>query len=305
MQPPSVLRTRIYVDGYNLYYGCLKGSSDKWLDLLALFEKILASTLLPPPFDKSEVILADVAIKYFTAPILAKAAKAEDSVSSQSRYHSAIVNHLNGRLELIEGYYALDSVSVTAVDQSDVSKPPRECTEKVEVWKLEEKQSDVNLAVHALYDALTEEVDHVVMVTNDTDLVPVAKMIKEKTGVILGLIVPTRDRIRGPNTGLQDYADWCRSYITNDELSESQMPRVVIGKRKPTLKPLSWYENAELLHALVSSSLAKEVLGKEGKIFRWLDTSCPELGGKTPITLLSDQEGLVFVIRLLGSKYKK
>jgi uncharacterized protein (DUF2384 family) len=27
----DLLRTRIYIDGYNLYYGCLKGTSLKWL----------------------------------------------------------------------------------------------------------------------------------------------------------------------------------------------------------------------------------------------------------------------------------
>lgn len=33
---PTVLplRTRVYIDGYNLYYGCLKGTPYKWLDLL-------------------------------------------------------------------------------------------------------------------------------------------------------------------------------------------------------------------------------------------------------------------------------
>ena len=30
----GALRTRLYVDGYNLYYGCLKNTADKWLDPL-------------------------------------------------------------------------------------------------------------------------------------------------------------------------------------------------------------------------------------------------------------------------------
>lgn len=41
------LRTRIYIDGYNFYYGCLRGTPYKWLDLLPLFENhILPSALL-------------------------------------------------------------------------------------------------------------------------------------------------------------------------------------------------------------------------------------------------------------------
>ena len=37
----ALMRTFIYVDGFNLYYGALKGTSWKWLDLVALFEKVL------------------------------------------------------------------------------------------------------------------------------------------------------------------------------------------------------------------------------------------------------------------------
>ena len=53
------MRTVVYVDGFNLYYGALKGTSWKWLDLVALFEKVLQ-----PHHD----ILA---IKYFTARVSA------------------------------------------------------------------------------------------------------------------------------------------------------------------------------------------------------------------------------------------
>ena len=35
------MRTFVYVDGFNLYYGALKGTPFKWLDLVALFEKVL------------------------------------------------------------------------------------------------------------------------------------------------------------------------------------------------------------------------------------------------------------------------
>ena len=36
------MKTIIYVDGYNLFYGCLKHSRDKWLDIHKLFfEQIL------------------------------------------------------------------------------------------------------------------------------------------------------------------------------------------------------------------------------------------------------------------------
>lgn len=53
----STKRTTIYVDGFNLYYGCLKHTPYKWLDLKVLFSKLL---------DKTHDIKK---IKYFTAHI--------------------------------------------------------------------------------------------------------------------------------------------------------------------------------------------------------------------------------------------
>ena len=35
------MRTIVYVDGLNLYYGCLKNTPWKWRDLVAMSEKVL------------------------------------------------------------------------------------------------------------------------------------------------------------------------------------------------------------------------------------------------------------------------
>ena len=35
------MRTFVYVDGFNLYYGALKGTAFRWLDLVSVFEKVL------------------------------------------------------------------------------------------------------------------------------------------------------------------------------------------------------------------------------------------------------------------------
>lgn len=51
------MRTHIYVDGFNLYYGALKDSIHKWLDLKQLFTNILQ------PKNKID------RIKYYTARV--------------------------------------------------------------------------------------------------------------------------------------------------------------------------------------------------------------------------------------------
>jgi hypothetical protein len=98
------LRTRVYVDGYNLYYGCLKNTPHKWLDLLTLFANHIIPASAPA---RSELL--PLGIKFFTAKILEKAAKASDSISSQARYHTALFKMHDGRIQLIEGYYSRTS----------------------------------------------------------------------------------------------------------------------------------------------------------------------------------------------------
>ena len=50
-------RAIAYIDGYNLYYGLLKATSCKWLDLYALARSLIRTDL------------DIVAVKYFTAPV--------------------------------------------------------------------------------------------------------------------------------------------------------------------------------------------------------------------------------------------
>ena len=227
------MRTKVYVDCYNLYYGCLKGTGYKWLDLHKLFsDHILPSSAPPPAADL-------IGIKFFTAPIKDQASSADDSVACQSKYHRALGLLRPNEIEVVQGYYAMTQTKAKIVDAENPKKWPRDCQE-ILVWKLEEKQSDVSLALHAYHDAMTGQVDQVVIVTNDTDIAPALQMIRKFTNVRIGLVIPTRDGVRIPNTALDAQAHWVRSHITDEELSKSQMPRVVPGARKPAIKPDGW-----------------------------------------------------------------
>ena len=48
-----VLRTQIYIDGYNLYYGRLRETPFKWLDVVALFSSITRSIEPHTPLKKN------------------------------------------------------------------------------------------------------------------------------------------------------------------------------------------------------------------------------------------------------------
>jgi hypothetical protein len=55
------MRTNVYIDGFNLYYGCLKGTTHKWLDLAAFCQ-----ASFPPPRNQIN------RIRYFTAHVNAR-----------------------------------------------------------------------------------------------------------------------------------------------------------------------------------------------------------------------------------------
>ncbi|MDQ0562377.1 hypothetical protein QO004_004182 [Rhizobium mesoamericanum] len=129
---------------------------------------------------------------YFTAKIIDSAAKGEDSVSSQAQYHNALTAHCGGRLSFVMGNSSLCKANQHIVPADDPKCWPRDC-DKIQVWKLEEKQSDVYLALHLYDDALNGEVDQVVLVTNDTDLAPTLEMLKVRCPhIVRGLVIPTR-----------------------------------------------------------------------------------------------------------------
>jgi len=291
------LRTRVYIDGYNFYYGCLKNTHHKWLDLLGLFKNyILPSVLVRVEGQPAKFELLPLSIKFFTAVILEKAAKADDSVSCQAKYHSALRKKYDGQIEIIEGYYSLIESKAKIVDAEKPETWPKYCQE-ITVWKLEEKQSDVNLALQAYHDSITGEVDHVVIVTNDTDIAPSLKLIREHTDVIVGLVVPTSDHVRIPNVDLAKYSHWVRTHITNDELKNSQLPRVIFGGRNPATKPESWYPNQVIFEQIML--LGSSVLGKRNQVFRWLNTENPYFQGKAPIELIEQEEGAKEVLKYM------
>ncbi|CAN7657393.1 6-hydroxy-3-succinoylpyridine hydroxylase [Acidovorax sp. LjRoot129] len=288
----DTLRTRVYVDGYNLYYGCLKGTPFKWLNPLSLFERILPT--VTATIDQHGALTSELdplSVKFFTAPILEKAAKAEDSLRCQEKYHKALNKHLQGRIEIVNGYYSLTAARAKVIDSQDPKKWPRDCVE-TPIWKLEEKQSDVNLSLQAVVDALVSGIEHVVIVTNDTDIEPALKMIRAHTKAAVGLIIPTTDHQRQPNTSLAQHAHWVRSHITAGELQASQLPFVIPdGKKTAISKPESWYARPDLLARALELGTAH--YGNRAQAFKWLTRPNKFYEERTPLDLLENGDARV------------
>ncbi|WP_395794598.1 antitoxin Xre/MbcA/ParS toxin-binding domain-containing protein [Aquimonas sp.] len=290
------LRTRVYVDGYNLYYGCVRNTPHKWLDIQALTQRILDTIRLDVDGEPAAFCLDPLAVKYFTAAILKNFARHEDSVPSQAAYHQALRGHLGPALSLIEGYFAAEPARA---HRHVKGQPARDC-ELVDIWKLVEKQSDVALALHGYGDALRGEVDHVVFVTNDTDVVPCLDLIRAHTAARIGLIIPTRAGVRSVNNDLSCRADWVRSHVLEDELASCQLPSMVMLDGRPVHKPLSWYPRPDLLAPLLAEAI--RVKRSRGAALKWMNMPCAQLGGQRPIDMAASDAGAL-ALRVYMDRY--
>lgn len=228
------MKTVCYVDGFNLYYGCLKATAYKWLDLYRLFARIIHE-------NNPDAELLQ--IKFFTAPIKTKLASHGDAAgAAQNAYHRALHALYPQQISIFEGYFSLEEGSFL-----EYTNPPDK-TRRIKIWRLEEKQSDVNIALEAYRDATRGLMEQAIFVTNDTDQEPTLKALKQDYPELrIGVILPIREsnpsavtRARPGNNRLSIYADWTRRQIRNEELKQSMLPDVIPTQKKAIKKPGYW-----------------------------------------------------------------
>jgi uncharacterized LabA/DUF88 family protein len=195
------LRTAVYVDGFNLYYGALKGTPYKWLDLHALARASLK------PYNQI------VSIKYFTARVSGKLGDPH-SPTRQDVYIRALRAHIP-HLQTIFGRFLV-----------------------IPGTKPQEKGSDVNLAVHLLNDAWLDTYDVALVVSNDADLAGAIQLAKSERGKVVGLLAPTANgrKVSDPLRRVTDFQQEVRSTA----LAACQLPNPVVIGPVTLLKPAAW-----------------------------------------------------------------
>jgi uncharacterized LabA/DUF88 family protein len=227
-------KTTIYIDGYNLYYSRLRGTPFKWLDVVALFrDQILAVQ------DPTAQV---VALKYFTAPIKAKYARhGAASEEAQAQYHRALLAKDPGMVQIIKGFHIFNRAALPAFLEG---QPPRKEDLKL-VWMIEEKQTDVNLALEIYRDAIRGDSEQVVICSNDSDIEPALRFLNtDAPQTIVGLVMPLSEDAAAqgkyPNKRLTALAHWVRHAIRDEELEAAQLPRHVVTRKKAASKPAHW-----------------------------------------------------------------
>lgn len=142
-------------------------------------------------------------------------------------------------MTLVEGFFQLTKGMFPRYQK------PLDKTDKVAVWRLEEKQTDVNIALHLYDDVVQGKVEQVVLVSNDSDLVPAFQFARRAVpSLVIGTILPRQHHESGNhrpnNIELSSISDWSRQYIRDEELQAAQLPDKIPTRKKPIFKPDYW-----------------------------------------------------------------
>lgn len=202
-------RIIVYVDGFNLYHGLKQLGHDSgrshsflWLDISSCIKSILRD----PSFNFTS-------IKYFTAKPFGN-----DTCKRHQTYCAALKH---SGVQLFYGKYKHKRMRCNL------------CNGTFQTY--EEKQTDINIALHILNDAVQGNYDTAVLVSGDTDLVSAIKFVKmlyaQKKFIVI--FPPNRNRA----FELSSVAD--KSYVLDKgRCRTNQFPDKITDDIQ---KPETWY----------------------------------------------------------------
>jgi len=210
------MRTYVYIDGFNLYYGAVRGTPYKWLDLMALMRGLLQ------PHHNIEKI------KYFTA--LVDGRVDANAPMRQRIYLSALQAHIP-EIEIHFGHFLSHRKTAREFD------PPHR---SVDILHTEEKGSDVNLAVHLVHDSWLNRYDCAVIISNDSDLAEAIRIVKSEHRRVVGLVTPDGARKSPPRRTSRQLAQHATfvAHIRQSALASNLLPDPIPGTALH--KPPSW-----------------------------------------------------------------
>lgn len=242
------MRVGVYIDGFNLYYGarkaCGRGTQGwRWLDIRSLIDSALPQAWLNRGATLDRVV-------YCTARV--SGARNPSSAADQNVYIRALRAH--GSIDVIEfGNFVSRAKFAPLVRPEPSTYKPTivrpawplmlkdaqtdqdipNATLMVSYLHNEEKGSDVNVATHLMLDVLQQEVDGVIVVSNDSDLKLPVKEARQRVPV--GVVNPGPSQIAGdlkgkPGDGVGEHW-WGR--LTDPQYRAHQLPDPVGSINKP------------------------------------------------------------------------
>jgi hypothetical protein len=258
------MRTWVYVDGFNLYYGAVKGTPYKWLNPVELARRVLpagytverlkyftahVSGAADPGVPRRQYAylsalrtLPEVEIHFgrFLAKTIWRPITNFPVAGAQ--IHSPVEVNLPAGNHRVSGgsLKAPATLAVQVYSPKGAERPKKRAAQPLadalvtEVHAMEEKGSDVNLAAHLLNDAWKGSFEAAAVFSNDTDLVEPIRMVAIERGKPVFVVCPGRWSMA---SGLQKVATHQR-HIRKPMLVGSQFPDPIPGTT--IRKPAGW-----------------------------------------------------------------
>lgn len=208
------MKTMVYIDGFNLYFGAVKGTSHKWLNVVEAVRKHL---------QPHNVI---VGTKYFTAKLNQRPHDPLQPVR-QEAYLRAL--RMLPDVEIFYGFFLTKNVKMR------LANPQAGGPKQALVVKTEEKGSDVNLGAQLLNDAHLGRFECAVVVSGDSDLVMPVRIVKEELGLPVGVLNPQKN----PCVELKKHATFYK-HLKKGRLAQSQFPQTMKDAQGTFHKPSTW-----------------------------------------------------------------
>lgn len=213
--PPQSPVTRVYIDGFNLFYGSLKGEGLLWLGLGPLADHLAGGCV-----DR---------ILYCTAMVRSGP---EDPLKAvrQQLYLRAV--KADPRVEVKLGEFRVRKTGRRLCTCQDAAEP---CFVKVEHF--EEKGSDVNLATHLVLDGCLGRYGRAIVVTGDSDLAEPIRVLVAERGLQVDVVNPRQRHSNELATVSSSYSRLGRGAVV-----ASQMPDpVTLPGGSEVGKPPLWH----------------------------------------------------------------
>ncbi|MDX6648996.1 MAG: hypothetical protein QOJ97_947 [Solirubrobacteraceae bacterium] len=207
------MRTNVYIDGFNVYYGAVKGTPNKWLDPSAMCALL---------FPQNEINR----FRYFTAVVDGRPPDQQQPVRQQT-YIRALKTIPN--LSVHYGQFRTRPVRMR------LARPPLIGGKTAEVLKTEEKGSDVNLASYLLLDAFKKDCEVAIVFSNDADLKEPINIAKGELGIRVGVVNPHPRKKRS-----LDLRPTFFKQLRSGPVAACQFPPVLTDANGQFQKPTSW-----------------------------------------------------------------
>jgi hypothetical protein len=218
----------VFIDGFNFYYGVVKGTPYRWLDLQSMCRRLLPA-------------LNVARIEYFTARVRPTPQDPTCHLR-QSQYLAALQTLTD--FEIIEGSFSVRPKRMPLLNATSEHPSPTDIQfPLVHVLKSEEKGSDVSIGARMVFEGCRGQYDVAVVVSNDSDLLEPIRLVKNEVGLQVGVVMPCTSanrQYRGMASVFSGRVDFIKPSISTGLLKKCQFPSPLAGPTGPITKPVSW-----------------------------------------------------------------